>query len=98
MSWLNTTVKQELVTPAMLSFLYSKVLQLYRHNRKKKKLQKSETENGKKATLPDILHERQNHCSEKILYFMGKHTIVKTKVFHQVGQAADPILCVTPVK
>lgn len=33
--WLNTTVKQELVTPAMLSFLYTKAHQLYRHHHKK---------------------------------------------------------------
>lgn len=64
----------------------------------KKILQESETENGKKVTLPDLLNERQKHCNEKILYFTGKHTTVKTKVFPKLGQAADAILCVTPVK
>lgn len=64
MSWLNTTVKQELVTPAMLSFLYSKVLQLYRHNHKKK--------NYKNQKLRMV---RKSHCL--IYYMKDKTTAVK---------------------
>lgn len=56
LSRLSTTLKRELVTPDMLCFLYTKDHQLYRHHHKKL-FQKSETENGMKVTLPDLLNE-----------------------------------------
>lgn len=81
----------------MLSVLYTKTHLLYSHHHKTK-LQKAEGKNGKKVTLLNLLNERQKYCNEKILYFMSKHTMVKTKVFHRLGQAADPIPWITPVK